>query len=412
MSRVTRRFALQSAAAAAAAIVFSRQITAAAAAAPASRPAASPGLPGVIREALLRNAAQIAPITIRWNSRYRSMTELEELARSINADNERADRMFNAFRHHRVTFQDGKYRASNQEEPREPRDVPPLNESAFDGEFTYGGHIAPKSDDGMVQTMYLKTPLANYNKPIEQEGQYLSTDVFEAMAIRLPVRIGDLRAKSPVRSEILYMLEHGAKLTGVEDAELDGRKMVRLRIVADDPERARAEGADIDAVRQELAGATTQKEIDRVLEEIKRNRDLPPKRLFVFHLDPALNYAVRRREEFWEPDTPLSRADNAGYEKLGDRDVYVLRKSVTENYSRKPLPAGKVAVPVQTHTIEVTQVNGDPKPPETFALAYNEPGAHVYVNDEKGRQTGFIVQEDGTLADANRRRPRRNPTTK
>jgi hypothetical protein len=369
-------------------------------------------LPGVIREALQHNAAQIAPITIRWTGRSRSMTELEELARSINADHERADRMFNDHRHYRVTFQDGKYRASHQEEPREPRDVPSLSESAFDGEFTYGGNVAPKSDDGTVQTMYLKTPLANY-KPNELDGQYLSTEVFDAMAIRLPVRLGDLKAKSKVESEILYMLDHGAKLTGVDDAELDGRKLIRLRIVADDPERARAEGADLDAVRQELAGATTDAEINRAIEEIKRKRGQPPKRLFAFYLDEKLNYAVRRREEFWEPDTPLSRTDNAGYEKLAERDLYVLRKSVTENYNRKPLPAGKVAAPVQTQTIEVTQVNGDPRPPETFALAYNEPGAHVYINDEKGRQTSFVVQEDGTLMDSNRaRRARRNATTR
>ena len=358
----------------------------------------------------MRNAALIAPITIRWTDRSRSMTELEELARSINADNERADRMFNAHRNYRVTFQDGKYRASNQDEPREPREVPRLNESAFDGEFTYGGTVAPP-EDGQVQTMYLKTPLANY-KPIELEGQYLSTDVFEAMSIRLPVRLADLKAKSPVQSEILHMLDHGARLVGVDDVQLDGRKLDRLRILADDPERARAEGADLDAVRQELAGATTDAEINRAIEEIKRNRQLPPKRLFVFYLDPALNYAVRRRDEFWDETTPLSRTTNDGFEKLGDRDVFILRRSLFESYNRKPIPAGKVATPVQTRTMEVTQVSGDPKPPETFALAYNQPGTHVYINDEKGKQTSYVVQEDGTLLDSRRARARRTPTTK
>ena len=357
----------------------------------------------------MRNAALIAPITIRWTDRSRSMSEIEELARSINADNERADRMFNAHRNYRVTFQDGKYRASNEEVPREPREVPRLNEAAFDGEFTYGGTVAPP-EEGQVQTMYLKTPLANYTAK-DMEGQYLSTDVFEAMSIRLPVRLGDLK-KSPVQSEILHMLDHGATLRGVDDVQLDGRNLARLRILADDPERARAEGADFDAVRQELAGATTEAEINRAIEEIKRDRQLPPKRLFVFYLDPALNYAVRRREEFWDETTPLSRTTNDGFEKLGDRDVFILRRSLFESYNRKPVPAGNVATPVQTRTTEVTQVSGDPKPPETFALAYNQPGTHVYINDEKGKQTSYVVQEDGTLVDNSRRRPRNRPTTK
>ena len=46
-----------------------------------------------------------------------------------------------------------------------------------------------------------------------------------------------------------------------------------------------------------------------------------------------------------------------------------------------------------------------------FALSYNEPGAHVYINDAKGEQTTYIVQEDGTLLDY-RRRPRRKPATR
>ena len=380
-----------------------------AAAAPASQPSELSALPGVVRAALARNAAAIAPITIRWTSRARSMSEIDLLARSINADNERADRMMNDHREYRLTFQDGKYRASHQEVPREPREVPSINESAFDGEFTYGGRVAPPQD-GQVQTMYLKTPLGNYSAK-EAENLYLSTDPVEAMSIRLPVRIGDLKAKPPVQSEILYMLDHGGKLLGVGNVDLDGRKMVRVRIVADDPERAMAVSADVDEVRQELAGATTRAEIDRVVEELKQKRQLPPKRLFMFYLDPALNYAVRRREEFWEPDIPLARVDNEGYEKLGERDVFVLRKSVFASYNRKPVPAGKTAEPVQTRTIEVTQISGDPMPPETFALSYNEPGAHVYINDEKGQQTSYIVQEDGTLLDY-RRRPPRKPTTR
>src|SRR4029078_12842418 len=105
------------------------------------------------------------------------------------------------------------------------------------------------------------------------------------------------------------------------------------------------------------------------------------------------------------------RVDNDGYEKLGERDVFVLRKSVFSSYNRKPVPAGKDATPVQTRTMEVTQVSGDPKPPQTFALSYNEPGTHVYINDENGKQTSYIVQDDGTLLDP-RRRPRRSPTTR
>jgi hypothetical protein len=218
-----------------------------------------------------------------------------------------------------------------------------------------------------------------------------------------PMRTGDMKAKAPVRSEILYMLEHGGgKLIGIEDVELERRKLVKLRILADDPERATAASANLDRVRQELAGATTDAEINRVIEDIKRKQQQPPKRLFVFYLDPALHFAVRRREEFWDPDVPLLRIDNEGYEKLADRDVFVLRKSVFGSYNRKPLPAGKIAEPVQTRTTEVTQVSTAPKPPETFTIAYNAPGTHVYINDEKGKQTAFVVQEDGTLIDLRR----------
>ena len=378
----------------------------------ASQPASMLTLPAAIRDALAGSAAAVDPITLRWTTRSRSATELEQLAGAINAQAREHDRMINEHRHYRVTFQGGKYRASHQDEPRERLEVTPLNESAFDGAFLYGGTIQPPYD-GLVQTSYLKYPLAGQG-PETGENRYVSSDVLDAMGVRLPVRIRDMKSKSPVRSEILYMLEQeGARLVGVDDVELDGRKLVRLRILADDPERAMAEGVALDTVRRELARATTQAEIDRVIDEIKQKRQLPPKRLFVFHLDPPLNFAIRRCEEFWEPDVPLTRTDLTGHEKLADdRDVFVPRTIVTENYSRKPLPPGQTAKAVQTRTTEITQASGDAKPDATFALAYDTPGTHVYVNDEKGKQTGYVVQEDGTLIDERRWRPGRKSTTR
>jgi hypothetical protein len=400
---MSRRQSLLVAAHAAAVIVVARSAVAGAAPAPASQPAASLALPDAIRAALMQTAAQIAPITVRWTTRTRSMSDIEELARSINADAQRADRLVNEHRHYRVTFQGGKYRAKHQEEPREPLEVPPLHESAFDGRFMYGGTVAPPID-GQVQTSYLKYPLAS-QPPSADEGRYLSSDVLDEMGVRLPVRVKDMKAKAPVRSEILHMLDAGARLSGVEDdVELDGRRLVRVRILADDPERVLAQGVDLDALRKELAGATTEAEIQRALAEVARDRQLPQKRLFVFYLDPKLNFAVRRREEWWEPDVPLVRVDLDGHEKLDDRAVFVPRTIVSQSYSRKPVPRGQTAAPVQTRTMEVTHVNLDPRPDSTFALAYDTPGTIVSINDDNGRQTSYIVKDDSTLDDLSRRR--------
>ena len=350
--------------------------------APTTAPAAAlpAGLPARLRDALASSARAIDPITLRWTNRAQSTDEIGALARSLNEFARQHDRAHNEHRHYRLTFQGGKYRASHQEEPRERLEVPPLHESAFDGEFMYGGTVAPPHD-GVVQTSYLKYPLATQQQRENDDSRYVSADVFDVMGVRLPVRVKEMKSKSPVRSEILFVLEQGGgQLLGVDDIEIGGRKLVRLRLRADDPDRG------------VIAGT-------------------PAMRLYVFHLDPALNFAVRRREEFWEPDIPLSRADLGGHEKLADdRDVFIPRTIVTQDYNRKPVPAGQVPSPVQTRTTEVTQVSGDARPDSTFALAYDAPGTRVHINDEKGRQTGYIVQEDGTLLDA-RRRPRTGSRT-
>jgi hypothetical protein len=335
----------------------------------------APALPAAIRDALARSAAAIDPITLRWTSRSRPANEIAELGRAFNEVARNHDRMSNEHRHYRLTFQAGKYRASHQEEPQERLEVTPLHESAFDGAFLYGGTLQPPYD-GLVQTHYLKYPLAS-QAPESDEHRYLSSDVLDAMGIRLPVRLRDMKSRSPVRSEILAMLEQdGARLVAVDDVEVDGRKLVRLRILAADPEQ--------------------------------KTR----KRLHVFHLDPGLNFAICRREESWqEPDVPLTRTDLGGHEKLADdRNVFVPRRIVAQYYSREPVPAGQVAKPVQTRTTEVTQVSGDAKPEQTFTLTYDTPGTRVYVNDDRGKQSAFVVQEDGTLIDARRWRPgRRTP---
>ena len=368
----------------------------------AAAPGTSPTLPPAVRDALAATAAQVAPITLRWTSRSQSGTSLNELAKALStAPPNPADRWTNEHRHYRVTFQDGLYRAGHHEEPREPREAPDLNESAFDGTFLTTGRIAPPMD-GQVQTMYLKRPLSTYTE--NDEAQYLSTDLLDYMGVRLPVKVKDLKAKSPVRSEILSLLEQGATVQSVEETQHDGRRVIRLRIVAPDPQQSAAARADLNAVREELSHVTDPAEVDRVLEDIKRQRAQPAMRTSLYYLDPAINYAIVRIEHRWEPDRPLSRTTMSEFEKLEGRDVHVPRKIVLESYNHDPVPPGVEPVPVQTRTTTVDAIDIKPKPPATFAIAYNEPGTNVYVNDDQNKQKRFVVKADGTLGEPERRR--------
>ena len=212
----------------------------------------------------------------------------------------------------------------------------------------------------------------------------------------MPARIGELQKHVPVRSEILVLLERGAELTDVGDAELSGKKMTRLRMVMDNPERCQAEKVDLEKYARTLNGsAETEEGKQNLIDAIKKRRQLPEHLIHEFWLDPDLNYSVRRHEQQYEEGILLNRIDCTDFRKIGDRDLYLPNKITLENYTADRDPGARFTEPLLIQTIEMTDLKRDPIPGEDFVLDCKIPGQMIIDRRDRDHEQQFIVDENG-----------------
>jgi hypothetical protein len=141
--------------------------------------------------------------------------------------------------HHRLAWQDGKYLGWYKEEPGQHRSATCDRESqtACDGERMYMRSIyglpLGKVSHSLAIDLLKQYPKADGGLT----AQYVSDDYFVKCGFFLPVTIGGLQRKDPVRSQILSLLDEGAQLDSIDKMIGDGSNVLQLRIVGDNPER-------------------------------------------------------------------------------------------------------------------------------------------------------------------------------
>jgi RNA polymerase sigma factor (sigma-70 family) len=325
-------------------------------------------IPTNIRDALIRNAEQISPITVQWNERFASPLSAEQLTKSLKVVDAESDMMVHDQVTMSISWQEGKYLGKVTLRPRPSRMIEKEGyerDYGFDGRMIY---MRTQSDSG-AQRPTTKLDSAHLSADAD-EGAYVSTDYFTQIALPLPVRVIDLKRRAPVRSEILSMLDQGAKLSAVDEVDLDSHKLLRLQLIADDPDRRQAERTNPDQLEKELrkAGVSSDEFIRSAVDAARACRSLPAQRLYVYYLDPQIAYALRRSEQRYDNGILLYRTDCEAFEKVPGRDLHLPHKCIRYEYTRRAIPGTYFKEPVLTVTLDVTAVSADAIPAERFTI--------------------------------------------
>jgi hypothetical protein len=201
------------------------------------------------------------------------------------------------------------------------------------------------SDDGVAFTNYQPKPglakrlvtkraLDKLMKDSPDLG-YLSDEFLMNAGFRPPASAREFTTGS-AQSRISWMLGRGAVVAEVSDATLDGAKMTRVDLIADNPDH-------------ELL------------------RKLPQKQTYSFILDPQMNYAVRRVEQRYGNQL-VYVTRNEDFQKLSGRDLWLPRKSYTDYYTYFRIPDQFFDRPILTQVREVAKIDLNAIPHERFVL--------------------------------------------
>lgn len=184
-------------------------------------------------------------------------------------------------------------------------------------------------------------------------------------------------------SEILSLLEQGGRLEAVATVVAEGRKLLRIEINADNPVKKTAER--LSRASEEGIRSDTPEQRQLLKARMERQLGAPATRKFVYLLDPALHYAVRQQEEWYEPNSLLRRCVASHFQKLSDRQLWLPWKCEIDYYTFDTLPGVVSQEPIVSETFDVSQVGVGRVADSSFVINSSEPGTRV---------------NDGTLADA------------
>jgi hypothetical protein len=347
-------------------------------------------LPEEIRSALLGNAAQLLPITLAWSSRVISSLTIEEAAKELERDLYFADYALNTRRTYRLSSQGGKFHSRYEEDrsqSRYSRDYRSVTETSFDVENFFCASRHARDQRWTVGRTSLASRLTENPDGNSVNGSHF----FEEIGYILPNFAIDIQQNAGAQSRVLNILGESAELTGIDEVQLDGRKIVRVQIVSENPIRRHAEKVDLEMAKIEL-NRTGQSEESKaqIIDHIKSQRELPEKCVNVFYLDPQLNYVMRRSEWQYEGTETMRVIECDDFQPIPGRQLH-LPKICTAR--------GKNWNDVH----EVTEISVDPLPIERFSLKeiIATPGTSLFEG-AGASQKRYVVKDDGTMRELGR----------
>jgi hypothetical protein len=382
--------------------------------------AAEAKLPPAVQQALEENARQLSPISVTCTTRMASRLSPEEtferlkLGESLGLGRNR----FFMERPSRIIWQDNKIYVSYKYLSGGVGD----NETTSQQEIVYDAAgfsmgsiiglsketIAEQKKRGVTNDPVVRNltrePLA---KVLQRQpaGMGVDNPYFQQSVGLLLGTIS--RGETPggvvdeqqphASSAVLSGLNGGGKLISVETTVLDGRRLVRIELEGDNPIRSRAIAYDLVNQRKmlqrnrefnekqsaRLTGPEKemrlrfQQQQEQGIRIIEEQRKLPATRRYVFYLDPELHYAVRRFEQSYGPNALLTRSDCSRFEQIRGRQLWLPRGVETELHEYYSVPETVLKDAFLSQIVEVTALDGNRVPEETFKLDYTAAGTMV-----------------------------------
>jgi hypothetical protein len=358
-------------------------------------------LPDAIRTALTRNAEQLNPLTVSWTRQGSSPLGAEGMAAAmkLSLDLARAAIRTGYFS---LTFQDGKFLGVLSDVPLDAQGAAATAQTTvFDGQIFFRTFSIGANRQGIVEWRVNKWDMRKYGA-VEEESSFLNSQYFQAIGLPLGDLIVDLKHHRPASSNILRLMERGARVTRIDEETLAGKALTRVELMIENEVRRDAlsktpeslAAAEAEIVKSRLSRQERNYRL-AIINALRKSRELPAERLQIFYLDPALNYAVRRIEQRYEDGTLLSQTNCDNFEKLPGREVWLPRRCIEGSFETLDVGVYLKEPPYVT-TYEVTSFSTDRIADERFAVAsVMTPG--VVVKDETyDPPAEYKVGEDGS----------------
>ena len=327
-------------------------------------------LPAEIQRALEANGAQLSPISITYTQVLKSKLSEQETYERLKTPDDPSYRSLFQIEESRFVLQGQnlysalkmKMGSDADDQNYVPRVV--LRELSFDGSTFYFGRIEEGSPSKLQ-----KTP-----KSIWGGNSYIGS----AYLLNGTVGVTYTRTRKPLgvgaqaESFILGSLRDGGELISVSNVSIDEKPHVKVEIRVENMKKTWADQYDVENLKQKSF-----KGKDRWLNQILEQRKLPKTKRLVFLLDPALNYAVRQMEEWYDPQTLILRSSCSDFQRLKDRQLWLPWKYEIELHTHYDLPGVVFTDSFLTEIVQVTEISGDPVPEEQFVLDYQQPGTKI-----------------------------------
>jgi hypothetical protein len=278
-----------------------------------------------------------------------------------------------------LVWQGGKMYCRTNEGGREWKDAPNIRrqEFAFDGRI-----LASGSPDQMIRGKRTSPELLiNFAENEPPEADYFGVRYFEPLGIRLPHGVAKLPPHKHLASQVLFLLDDGGRLKAVGPAQIDGRPMTRIAILAENPVWRLSQKEDFAELERMMRSAhtMTEQQIQEKLALAKKCKELIPREVeYIYYLDPQLCYAVRRFQELATDGRLRVQSDCTEHQKLAGYEIWLARKCRIDYYVADGTYPGEIFdTPFAGDVLEFSEFGTKPVPDEQFTLRYTTPGTSV-----------------------------------
>ncbi len=365
-------------------------------------PAVIPGLqlPPEVRQALEENAAQLNPIDITFTEQLKSPFSEDETLAKLKLTREgygvfSQEPLLVVTPRHFAWSGDQVYMS----ELRQTRESDACRlEYSTNGTFGYQGATRDQSDDpfnGERLEIFRNSNL-NARKDLWLWCRAVWVHYFAEGYAGFVVN-WDANPTFQLESSVLASLRKpGGTLVALSNATIDGRSTLKVEILIDNMHKKFAEMAD---TRRKSDNASADLPADVRERQGEINQLLlkaPSKIRVIYYLDPELHYAVRQREEYFDPDKLLLRCKCEGFEKLDDREVWLPRKYEVTYHTNEIFSMDyNLTATFLKKCVTVTSLNGKPAADDLFTLDYRRPNALIVdkTDPDEVSEAGAVIRQ-------------------
>ena len=341
-------------------------------------------LPLAIQKALEENAAQLNPVTIFYTEQLKTQLPEQDTFERLKITKYRSPRrMFQSLKN-RVIWQEPKFYTFSEGINGMYSEDKGYTESLREHECTFDGSILYQGDRWKNPTNIDCHLLKERRVAYGHFGSSYFSEGFTGLSF--PPFGVERESGMRAESSVLGSLRRGGELISVSESSIEDHPCIRVELRVENMEKTWADQSDLEEMKKMYSGGLyAPGEREQYLDNIVSARTLPRTKRVVFFLDPAMNYAVRQREEWYDPETLVSRSRCGDFEQLPNRQLW-LPKTIEIDYRMYRTAPGVVfAAPFLSNVIHVTELSGEPAPDSQYVLDYKEPG--TYIMDMMGTDT-------------------------